>query len=430
VPTPKTPEESHVPNAVSQDAVHRFEEACAHARISEDTHERLSRAKSSLEVSIPLRRDDGRLETFTGYRVRFDDTRGPAKGGIRFHPDVDAREVTTLAFWMTFKTALMDLPFGGGKGGIAVDPKSLSATELERLSRGYIAAIADVIGPDVDVPAPDVATDELVMGWMAHEYATISRGHQPAVITGKPIALGGIPGRSSATADGAFHVMEELRTRVLDGVDDPTVAIQGFGNAGAQLSTLLDRGGYRVVAVSDSSAAVYDEEGLDVAAVRRHKTETGSLADAPSGQQLDPRELLTLDVDALAPAALEGAISRENADKVRARVVFEVANGPVTGEADRILDDAGVEVVPDILVNAGGVTVSWFEWIQNRQGDRWSAEEVARRLQERMLAETRAVAEVSEARGLPLRTAAYVHALERLTEAVDATGTVALFSGT
>jgi glutamate dehydrogenase (NADP+) len=419
-----------VPNAVSQDAARRFDEACRHARISEDTHERLSRAKSSLEVSVPLRRDDGRLETFSGYRVRFDDTRGPAKGGIRFHPDVDAQEVTTLAFYMTFKTALMDLPFGGGKGGVAVDPKQLSAAERERLSRGYIAAIADVIGPDVDIPAPDVATNEMVMGWMAHEYATISRGHQPAAITGKPIALGGIPGRSTATADGAFHVMQELRPRVLADTAEPTVAIQGFGNAGAQLATLLADGGYRVVAVSDSSAAVYAEDGLDVVALRRHKTETGSLEDAPPGEWLDPQDLLTLDVDALCPAALEGAIHRDNADKVRARVVFEVANGPVTGEADRILDDAGVEVVPDILVNAGGATVSWFEWIQNRQGDRWTAQQVATRLEERMLTETRAVADLSEERGLPLRTAAYVHALERLTEAVDATGTVALFSGT
>jgi glutamate dehydrogenase (NADP+) len=419
-----------VPNAVSQDAVHRFEEACQHAHISEDTHERLSRAKSSLEVSIPLRRDDGRLETFSGFRVRFDDTRGPAKGGIRFHPEVDAEEVTTLAFWMTFKTALMDLPFGGGKGGVAVDPKTLSAAELERLSRGYIAAIADVIGPDIDVPAPDVATDEMVMGWMAHEYATITRGHRPAAITGKPLALGGIPGRSSATADGAFHVIQHLRSRVLDGSDEPSVAIQGFGNAGAQLATLLAEGGYRVVAVSDSSAAVYAEQGLDVAKVRRHKDETGSLAEAPSGEPLDPADLLTLDVDALAPSALEGAINADNADRVRARVIFEVANGPVTGEADAILDDIGVEVVPDILVNAGGVTVSWFEWVQNRQGDRWSAEEVARRLEERMLTETRVVADLAEQRDLPLRTAAYVHALERLTSSVDATGTVALFSGT
>ena len=426
---PHAREEPIVPDAVHADAARRFEDACAHARISEDTHERLRRPKSSLEVSVPLRRDDGTLETFSGYRVRFDDTRGPAKGGIRFHPDVDAGEVTTLAFWMTCKTALMDLPFGGGKGGVAVDPKRLSAAELERLSRAYIAAIADVIGPDTDIPAPDVATDEMVMGWMAHEIATIRRGHQPASITGMPLALGGIPGRRSATSDGAFHVMEQLRGRVLADVDEPTVAIQGFGNAGAQLAGLLDDGGYRVVAVSDSSAAVYAEGGLDVAAVRRHKDEEGTLEGAPADEELDPAGLLALDVDALVPSALEGAIHADNADQVRARVVFEVANGPVTGAADPILDDAGVEVVPDILVNAGGVTVSWFEWIQNRQGERWQADAVARRLAERMETETDAVARIADERELPLRTAAYVHALERLTAGVDATGTAALFSG-
>ena len=418
-----------MPIAVSDDAARRFEAACEHAHISQDTHERLTRPKSSLEVAVPLRRDDGSLEVFSGYRVRFDDTRGPAKGGIRFHPAVDLREVTTLAFWMTFKTALMDLPFGGGKGGISVDPKQLSAAELERLSRTYIAAIADVIGPETDVPAPDVATDEMVMGWMAHEYATIRRGHQPAALTGKPIALGGIPGRSSATSDGAFHVLQQLSGSVLGDLDEPRVAIQGFGNAGAQLASRLTEAGYRVVAVSDSSAAVHDPEGLDVAALRKHKDDAGTLEGAPSGEELDPEQLLTLEVDVLAPSALEGAIHEGNAAEVRARMVLEVANGPVTAAADEILDEAGVEIVPDILANAGGVTVSWFEWIQNRQGDRWAAADVARRLEERMLAETETVAELARARDLPLRTAAYVHALERLSEAVDATGTVALFSG-
>jgi glutamate dehydrogenase (NADP+) len=418
-----------VPIAVTGDAARRFEEACEHAHLSPDTRELLTRPKSSLEVAVPLRRDDGSLEVFSGYRVRFDDTRGPAKGGIRFHPDVDLEEVTTLAFWMTFKTALMDLPFGGGKGGVAVDPKQLSPRELERLSRAYIAAIADVIGPEVDVPAPDVATDEMVMGWMAHEFATIERGHRPAALTGKPVALGGIPGRSSATSDGAFNVLEELRSSVLDDVDAPRVAIQGFGNAGAQLATLLADAGYLVVAVSDSSAARHDPEGLDVAALRDHKDETGSLQDGPSGDEMDPADLLALDVHVLAPSALEGAIHGDNAGEVRARMVLEVANGPVTADADAILDDLGVEVVPDILVNAGGVTVSWFEWMQNLQGERWTRQTVARRLEERMLTETRAVVEIADERDLRLRTAAYVHALERLTAAVDATGTVSLFSG-
>jgi glutamate dehydrogenase (NADP+) len=410
-----------------EDAAARFEEACQHAQLSDDTRARLRRPISSLKVSIPVRMDDGTLETFAGYRVRYDDTRGPAKGGIRFHPSVTAAEATTLAFWMTFKTAVMDLPFGGGKGGVAVDPKRLSVAELERLSRGYIAAIADVIGPDVDIPAPDVATNELVMGWMTHEYQKITRRHQPAVLTGKPIALGGIPGRSSATADGAFHVIREVRERVLPGADEPSVAIQGFGNAGAQLAALLVDDGWRVVGVSDSSAAVHDPDGLDVAKLRRHKAETGSLADPPVGEQLDSEALLTLEVDALVPAALEGAIHADNAGEIRARVVFEVANGPVTAAADRILDERAVEVVPDILVNAGGVTVSWFEWTANRQGERWTTETVVERLRERMVTETRAVVALADERDLRLRTAAYVHALERLNAAIAATGTATLF---
>lgn len=412
-----------------EDAGRRFEEACEHARISADTREHLRRPISSLKVSIPVRMDDGSMRTFPGYRVRYDDTRGPAKGGIRFHPDVSAAEVTTLAFWMTFKTALMGLPFGGGKGGITVDPKQLSTHELERLSRGYIAAIADVIGPDVDVPAPDVATNELVMGWMVHEYGKIRRGHQPAVITGKPLALGGIPGRSSATSDGAAHVIRELRDRVLAGIEAPTAAIQGFGNAGSQLARRLADAGWTVVAVSDSSSAVHDAQGLDIDALIDHKAETGSLADPPVGEELDqPTDLLALEVDALIPAALEGAIHADNAGEVRARVVFEVANGPVTADADAILDEAGIEIVPDILTNAGGVTVSWFEWVQNRQGDRWTFETVQQRLETRMLEETREVCRIADERELPLRTAAYVHALERLTAAIDATGDTALFS--
>jgi glutamate dehydrogenase (NADP+) len=416
-----------MPSELLEDASRRFDEACPHAEVSPEVVERLHLPRASLKVSIPVRMDDGSLRTYAGYRVRYDDTRGPAKGGIRFHPSVDAAEVTTLAFWMTFKTALMELPFGGAKGGVSVDPKELSLAELERLSRGYIAAIADVIGPDVDVPAPDVATNELVMGWMVAEYGKIRRGHHPAVITGKPLALGGIPGRTSATSDGAFHVMTALHDRVLADVEHPSVAIQGFGNAGSQLAVRLADAGWRVVAVSDSSAAVVDEDGLDVTKLRHHKAETGALAAPPVGDEIPSDELLTLTVDALAPAALEGAIHADNAGDVRARVVFEVANGPVSAEADTILDAAGVELVPDILVNAGGVTVSWFEWSQNRQGDRWTEATVRERLEERMRATTAQVADLADDRDLRLRTAAYVVALERLGQAMDATGTSAMF---
>jgi glutamate dehydrogenase (NADP+) len=412
-----------------EDARRRFDEARPHAEVSDDAHERLRLPRTSVKASIPVRMDDGALRTFAGYRVRYDDTRGPAKGGIRFHPSVSAAEVTTLAFWMTFKTALMDLPFGGGKGGVTVDPKQLSTAELERLARGYVAAFADVLGPDLDVPAPDVGTDELVMGWIAHEYDKITRGHNPAAVTGKPLALGGVPGRSSATSDGAFHVIRELEDRVLGDTDQPSVAIQGFGNAGAQLAARLADAGWRIVGVSDSSAAVVDEDGLDVTKLRQHKVDTGSLEDAPSGDALgDPLELLALEVDALVPAALEGAIHADNAGDVSARVVFEVANGPVTADADAILDEAGIQVVPDILTNAGGVVVSWYEWVANRQGDRWETDTVRGRLEQRMVRETRAVADLADDRDLPLRTAAYVHALERLGAAMDATGTAATYA--
>jgi glutamate dehydrogenase (NADP+) len=411
------------------DASRRPERAFAHAEISDELLHRLEQPRSSLKVSIPVRMDDGHLRVFAGYRVCLDDTCGPAKGGIRFHPDVDVREVTTLAYWMTFKTALLELPFGGGKGGVSVDPRELSTAELERLSRGYVNAVADTLGPDRDVPAPDVATNELVMGWMADEYDKIVRGHQPAAFTGKPLALGGIPGRSSATSDGAFHVLRTLRDQVLPDVGTAAVAVQGFGNAGAQLAQALADDGYRVVAVSDSRAAVHDADGLDVAALRDHKTRTGSLEDPPSGDVIDGEELLALDVDVLVPAALEGAIHADNAKDVRARVVLEVANGPVTADADDILTDAGVEVVPDILANAGGVTVSWFEWVQGRSGDRWTAADVTRRLEDRIVTATQGVAARADDDDLPLVTAAYVVALERLSAAVDAQGTARTYNG-
>jgi glutamate dehydrogenase (NADP+) len=416
----------------------RLEAAAAVSDVSEDTLERLRLPHAVLKVSLPVRMDDGSLRTFPGYRVRYDATRGPTKGGTRFHPNVNADEVQALAFWMTFKCAALDLPFGGAKGGITVDPKQLSALELERLSRRYIDAIADFIGPDVDVPAPDVATNELVMGWMADEYATIHRRRVADVITGKPLALGGIHGRDTATADGAFHVISTLAPMLVEAgcmraPDDgdggaPSVAIQGFGNAGARLAELFAAGGYRVVAASDSTRAVYAERGLDVEALREAKREQGELP-AGAGEEIDPRELLALDVDVLAPAALENAITIDNAGEVRASVVLEVANGPVHPDADPVLEEAGVTLVPDILANAGGVTVSYFEWVQNRTGLRWSAEDVSERLEERMVTEAKAIWRLAGEREVTLRTAAYVQALERISAAVDATGSVEDFRG-
>jgi glutamate dehydrogenase (NADP+) len=403
----------------------RLEAAAEVARVSEDTLERLRLPRSVLKVSIPVRMDDGTLQTFPGYRVRYDSTLGPTKGGIRFHPRVNVDEVQSLAFWMTFKCATVDLPFGGGKGGVTVDTKQLSLHELERLSRGYIDQIADFIGPDVDVPAPDMYTNAMVMGWMLDQYSTIVRAFSPAVITGKPIPLGGSAGRETATADGAFHVLStllpKLGLRSSDG-DAPTVAIQGFGNAGAQLATLLADDGYKVVAVADSRRAVYNKGGLDVQAVRYAKKEQGTVP-SDAGEEIDPEGLLELDVDILVPAALEDVITEANADRVKASIVLEVANGPTSLEADAILAARGVTVIPDILANAGGVTVSYFEWAQNRQGVRWSEDEVRDRLRDRMVREAERIWALAHERDVTLRTAAYAQGLERISAAVDATGT-------
>lgn len=408
------------------EASQRVTRALQYLDMSDDAIERLRLPMSSLKVSIPVRMDDGTLKTFPGYRVRYDDTRGPTKGGIRFHPLVSVDEVTTLALWMTLKCAVLDLPFGGAKGGVTVDTRSLSPAELERLSRGYIAHVVDFIGPERDIPAPDVATNAMVMGWMVDEYNKIRRGHHPAVITGKPIALGGSYGRDTATATGAFHVLEELAGHHLD-AEHPTVAIQGFGKAGSHLATLLVDRGYRVVAVSDSKATRYDVDGLDIPALIDHKNTTDTLEGAPVGDLIDPEDLLSLDVDVLVPAALENAITETNAEYVKARLILEVANGPVASEADEILEDRSVVVIPDILTNAGGVTVSYFEWVQNLQRERWSADDVASRLKSRMVTETRNVADGARRLGAPYRTAAYVLALQRIGEAIDATGTSMLF---
>lgn len=426
------------------DVRERLEAALEHAPVSDDTLERLRRPKSVLEVSIPVRMNDGALRTFAGYRVRYDDSRGPTKGGIRFHPTVDVDEVQSLAFWMTFKCAALDLPFGGAKGGITLDPKALSKLELERLSRGYIDAIADFIGPDLDVPAPDVYTNEMVMGWMMDEYSNIRRQITPGVISGKPLSMGGIQGRRTATADGALHVISTLvpklmqsgRLRRPEDGEPLTVAIQGFGNAGAPLAEKLFDAGYRVVAVSDSRGAIHAVGGLPIHYVRRVKQEgrevdavysLASVCDCADHERIEGDELLALDVDILVPAALGNTITAENAADVKARVVFEVANGPVSPEADEVLADRGIAVVPDILTSAGGVTVSYLEWVQNRSGLQLSAEDVASRLRERMVSESERVWAFAQERRISLRTAAYAWALRRIGDAVDAKGQAKTF---
>ncbi|MEO1009546.1 MAG: Glu/Leu/Phe/Val dehydrogenase [Planctomycetota bacterium] len=406
-------------------ALPRLEEAASHSRAHPETVARLRQAELFTEVAIPVRKDDGSLEVFTGYRCRYNTVRGPAKGGIRFHPDVDAGEVRALAFWMTFKCATVGIPLGGGKGGVIVDPKKLSQAELERLSRGFVRGLADVIGPDIDVPAPDVYTNPTTMAWMMDEYNTIKRGHFPGVITGKPVPRGGSVGRGDATARGGYYILKDLEEKRGWTPEDVTVAIQGFGNAGQHFATLAGNDGYRIVAVSDSRGGIHAKDGLDVQSTIQTKLDSGRLPDA--GESISNEDLLELDVDVLVPAALENVITKDNAGRVRAGTLIELANGPLTGDADKILHKAGSLVVPDILANAGGVTVSYFEWTQNQSGYYWTEDTVHERLREIMVREFNAVYDLAEDKDLPMRTACYVHALDRLAEAMEATGTEKLF---
>ncbi len=417
---------------IFQDALKNLDEAFAYAEIHPEALERLRHPRTSIEVSIPVRMDSGEIKVFTGYRVRHDDTRGPGKGGIRFHPNVDIAEVKALAFWMTCKCAVMSLPFGGAKGGIQVNPKDLSRLELERLSRRFIQRIADFIGPDVDVPAPDVYTNPMIMGWMMDEYSKITRRHTPAVITGKPIPLGGSLGRNEATGRGAYYCIKEHELHRGWDPKNTTVAIQGFGNAGQAVAKLLHDDGYKIVAISDSRGGIYRDEGFHVPSVIKAKNDTyqlqgyycdNGLCEVFETDTLTNEELLELKVDILIPAALENVITVENADRIKAHTLVEVANGPVTTQASPILRRNDVYVIPDILANAGGVTVSYFEWVQNKAGFYWSEEEVNQRLHEKMRTEFHNVYDLSQIHDIDMRTAAYVLALKRIGEALTSQGT-------
>ncbi|MDH3258861.1 MAG: Glu/Leu/Phe/Val dehydrogenase, partial [Deltaproteobacteria bacterium] len=349
--------------SIFRDALGRLDLAASYIDISPEIVQRLKHPKRTLMVSIPVRKDDGSLEVFRGYRVQYDDTRGPTKGGIRYHPQANLDEVQALAFWMTFKCAAVNIPFGGAKGGVEVDPKKLSRMEIERLSRGYIEAIAEFIGPDTDIPAPDVYTNEMIMGWMASQYNIIKRSNLPSVITGKPTTLGGSEGRAEATGRGGFYVAKELAKRLGLKPGESRVAVQGFGNAAYPFARLMAEEGYMIVAISDSQGAIYSDSGLDVEAIKRYKEETRNLEavyydssisdfiEEVDHSHISNEELLELDVDLLVPAALENQISLENVHRIRAKNILELANGPVGSDADAILFERGIRVIPDILAN-------------------------------------------------------------------------------
>jgi glutamate dehydrogenase (NAD(P)+) len=382
----------------------------------------LQECKKAVVVSVPVTMDDGTIQALEGYRVTHNIARGPSKGGIRYHPDVELDEVKALAMWMTWKCALMGIPFGGAKGGIAVDPKKLSQAELQRMTRRYTSEIINEIGPEKDIPAPDVGTNAAVMAWIFDTYS-MNKGHSVlGVVTGKPLNVGGSLGRLEATAHGALYCIQEaVRKRELR-MDELRVAVQGFGNVGSFLAKFLDEQGATVIAVSDSRGGIYNGAGLDMAAVLAHKQETGALEGLRGAEAISNEELLLLDCDVLAPCALEQVITSDNADQVKARIIAEGANGPVTPAADEILDDRGVLVLPDVLANAGGVVVSYFEWVQGLQEYFWKEDEINSKLRD---ITTRAFNETwrtMEERKTSMRLAAYGLAVRRVADATITRG--------
>jgi glutamate dehydrogenase (NAD(P)+) len=389
------------------------------------THELLRWPQRELQVHFPIRMDDGAIRLFRGYRVQYNAARGPAKGGLRWHSDETIDTVRALAAWMTWKTAVVDLPLGGGKGGITCNPKELSSTEKERLARAYIRAVGRFIGDRTDVPAPDVYTTPEIMGWMMDEYETIIGEHQPGVITGKPLAVGGSAGRGDATARGGICVLRETVKALKIDLAGKTMAIQGFGNAGQHAALLgAELLGLKLVACSDSRGGIQNPKGLDAKAVVDHKLRTGSLAGFPGAQPVSNEALIELDVAVLFPAALEGVITDRNASRVKAKIICELANGPTTPEADAVLFGKGVVVLPDFLANAGGVTVSYFEQVQNASNYYWDLATVHQRLDEKMTRAFAGVWEMSRRHTVDLRQAAYLIAVSRVAEACRARGWV------
>lgn len=400
-------------------ALEQLDIAAKILKLDKGIHEQLRHPELFLEVSIPVKMDNGSTQVFTGFRSRYNTALGPAKGGIRYHQNVSADEVRALSAWMTWKCAVVGIPYGGGKGGIIVDPKKLSRGELERLTRGYARAISSVIGPNTDVPAPDVNTNSQTMAWIVDEYSKLHGHWTPAVITGKPLDLGGSLGRDTATAQGLAFVVKEAAGQTGLDLDGAPTVVQGYGNAGSFAAKILhDDYGCKIIAVNDSTGGAYNPDGMDPDKLLEHKKKTGSVRGFPGSRDISDSKLLELECDVLVPAALENQITRENAGRIKAKIVAEAANGPTTPDADKVLHSKGVTLVPDILANAGGVTVSYFEWVQNRQGYYWSAEEVKNKLEKIMVAAFNEVYEMSKKHKVDMRTAAYLHSVNKVAKAM------------
>jgi glutamate dehydrogenase (NAD(P)+) len=400
----------------------RLDEAAALAKLDPDVHRLLRLPRRVLEVAVPVRLDDGSVEVFTGWRVHHDTTRGPGKGGIRFHPALDLDEVKALAAMMTFKTALLDLPFGGAKGGVRCDPTKLSLTELERVTRRYTYEVSPLLGPDTDIPAPDVNTDGRVMAWLMDTLSMVESRQMPASVTGKPLSIGGTKGHSGATSSGCLVCARAAFRQLGLPFTGSRVVLQGFGKVGGPLAFLLTSAGMRVVAIGDVGGAVANEGGLDVGALADHVAETGSVAGFPGGEVIDLNAIWDIECELVVPAALGGAIDASVGERLRAKVIVEAANGPTTIDAQPVLDRRGIVVVPDILANAGGVTASYFEWAQARQGYPWEDDLVAERLRQRMDGAFTAVWARSQTLGVNMRAAAFVVAVERVAAALETRG--------
>lgn len=401
-----------------KNALQQLNKAAKLLNLNSEIIKKLSVPERVVTANLPLKKDDGTLEIYEGYRVQYNNARGPYKGGIRFHPQVDIDEVKALGFWMTIKTAVANIPMGGAKGGIVVDSKKLSPAELERLSRSWAKYFFDVIGPDKDVPAPDVYTTPQVMSWMTDEFSKMAGQKSLATFTGKPIDAGGSKGRDMATAKGGVFILDDLVAKKNWQADKMSVAIQGLGNVGGGMAKLLFEQGYQVLAVADSKSVIYKEDGLDIPAILERKKNNQNINDLPGVKEISLLDFFALPVDILVPAALENQITKDNANDIRAKVILEMGNGPTTPEADEILFSKNIALIPDVLANSGGVTVSYFEWLQNKEDKYWSEEEVNNKLKEKMLDAWEKIFNLAQEKKIDYRTAAFMLAIESLAKAM------------